>query len=376
MITNIAKKYITKYNLIEPFYIVDYKKLDNIISQWKQYLPNITPFYAIKCNPNRNILKYMIKKDVRFDCASKKEIETIIKLFKNKDYEDKIIYSHPVKNIKNLKFAYKNNITHTVFDTFTEIDKIKEYASSIKCLIRLQIDNPDARIQLGTKFGVNRDEYKELLDYAKSVNLNVVGVAFHIGSANSNPYIYHNAFDFSNDVIYYAKSLGFNIELLDIGGGFTTTNFRDSAKIINVRSDEFIRQNINVIAEPGRLYAETAFTFFTPVIGYRYRNCVHNYYISDSLYGSFNCINNDDFKPTFEVLKNPLNKQEFDNRLLDSYIFFETCDSIDKYGEVKLPKLEINDFLMIENFGSYTLSGSTNFNGLNMTHPKIYYINK
>jgi ornithine decarboxylase len=369
---SIARNLIHQHKLTDSFYIVDLKKLDNKINLWKSLLPKITPFYAIKCNPDEEVIKYMIKKNINFDCASKDEIKTVMNSFNNQgisNLKDKIIYSHPVKKIEDLKFAVNNNIQYTVFDSISELEKLKKYAPNIKCLIRLHVDNPSARIQLGLKYGVHYNEYKELINIAKDSNINLVGTSFHVGSASKDPNVFNTGLNYCKEVFNYATNKGFNMNLLDIGGGFTKDNFEDCATVINNNIKENF-DNIKIIAEPGRFFAEEIFTFFTQVIGNRTRNNINEYFIGDGLYGSFNCILYDDQIPEFEIIK----KDKDVLMLEDSMLFGATCDSADKIGIVKLPKLQNGDFLMIRNFGAYTLAGACNFNGINMTNPKIFYI--
>jgi ornithine decarboxylase len=367
---SIARNLIHQHNLTDSFYIVDLKKLDNKITLWRSLLPNIIPFYAIKCNPDEEVIKYMIKKNINFDCASKDEIKTVMKCLNNKnDLKERIIYSHPVKKIEDLKFAINNNIQYTTFDSKSELEKIRDNAKNLKCLIRLHVDNPSARIQLGLKYGVYYNEYKELINIAKDYNINLVGTSFHVGSASKDPNVFATGLNYCKEVFDYATNKGFNMNLLDIGGGFTKENFEDCATVINNNIKKKF-SNIKIIAEPGRFFAEEIFTFFTPVIGNRKRNNINEYFIGDGLYGSFNCILYDYQSPKFEVIK----VEEDTIELEDCMLFGATCDSADKLGIVKLPKLQNGDFLMIRNFGAYTLAGACNFNGINMTNPKIFYI--
>jgi ornithine decarboxylase len=247
----------------------------------------------------------------------------------------------------------------------------------MKCLIRLRIDNPSARVQLGTKYGVAFDEYAYLIDQGKKLNLDIVGTSFHVGSASKDPYIFNDAVEYSRQVFDYAKSKGYLMDILDVGGGFTKETFRDSAKVLTKAiKTQFKDTQVKVIAEPGRYFAEEVFTFFTPVIGKRKRNDKLEYWIADGLYGSFNCILYDDQLPNFSIVKQANNNTDnnTDNNTYDSIIYGTTCDSRDTLGSYKLPSLEVGDFLMIENFGAYTLAGANDFNGINMMNPKILYI--
>eukprot|EP00879_Flechtneria_rotunda_P033815 GHRR01037618.1.p1 GENE.GHRR01037618.1~~GHRR01037618.1.p1 ORF type:complete len:142 (-),score=38.30 GHRR01037618.1:368-793(-) len=101
-----------------------------------------------------------------------------------------------------------------------------------------------------------------------------------------------------------ANNMGFDMRLLDIGGGFTghfdscgNVIFGDIATTINgALAAHFPPESgVQVIAEPGRYFAETAATLLTPIYGTRDRTDSANaikkdYWITDGLYGSFNCI--------------------------------------------------------------------------------------
>jgi ornithine decarboxylase len=359
----IASDLIFKHQLCNSFYIADLSKVVEKIKQWREYLPMIQPHYAVKCNPDKELLKCMISQNVSFDCASKSEIETVLNLGATD-----IIYAHPVKSISELKYAYSKNIKHTTFDSVSELIKLKHYAPDLKCILRLKVDNPTARVQLGLKYGAAKDEYHELLHTAKELNIDVVGTSFHVGSYSTEATIFKDAISYSREVLDYAKKLGYNPYLLDIGGGFIKETFKECSDVIKKSIIENNLTHMKIIAEPGRLFAEEFMTFFVNVIGQRKRNNKNEYWISDGLYGSFNCIIYDGQKPIFEVLRNPLDQKH------DSYIHFSTCDSLDSFGEVQLPKLNNGDYLFIRNFGAYTLSGSCDFNGINMMHPDIFYI--
>ncbi len=112
-----------------------------------------------------------------------------------------------------------------------------------------------------------------------------------------------------------AGALGFDMELLDIGGGFTgrfdasgNVMFGEIANTINAALAENFppEMGVRVIAEPGRYFAETAATLLTPVYGHRDRigsdgEVKKDYWITDGLYGSFNCIIYDGQNPEYQV---------------------------------------------------------------------------
>lgn len=371
----VAQFLIRSHGLDDSFYIASMKTLKLKIDEWKSLLPRIQPFYAIKCNPNKVIMQNMISNGLGFDCASKTEIETVLGIGAS---SKNIIFAHPVKKVSDLIYASKNGIKYTTFDSKSELDKLKRYAPDFKCIIRLKVDNPTARIQLGLKYGVTWDEYKGLIDYAKYLNLDIVGTSFHVGSDSKDPNVFANGVDFSKVVFDYAKSKGFmNMNVLDIGGGYCKDNFKETAHVLNASLDTHFppHNNIKIIAEPGRYFAEETFTLCTPIIGQRYRDNVYEYWLSDGLYGSFNCILYDYQQPKYEVVRNPLlDKYIGDNTVKKSILNGITCDSFDTMGNALLPKIRNGDFIMCRNFGAYTIAGAMNFNGIEMSDLKTFYI--
>ncbi len=175
------------------------------------------------------------------------------------------------------------------------------------------------------------------------------------------------------------KKYDYNMNILDIGGGFLpldndTIKFDTLANLINnTIQNEFINNNynINVIAEPGRFLVGTAITIYSTIIGKKIKNDKHIYYIDNGVYGLFNCQMFDYQYPLFDFYKIN-NNNDNNNNSYDSIIFGPTCDSLDLVREnIKLPNLNINDKLIFNNVGAYTIVSSTFFNGLN--NYDIYY---
>lgn len=372
---NVATALVKHHGVFDSFYIANMQVLAQKIKEWKTLLPNVQPFYAMKCNPDIQIMKAMVEQGFGFDCASQKEIESAISLGAQ---PDNIGFFHPVKSPKDLVYAYSSNVTYTSFDNLSELDKIHSATPKMKCLIRLKVDNPSARVQLGKKYGARADEYQKLIDHARELQLDVVGTTFHVGSASKDPEVFEEGIKYSRNVFDYVKSKGYlNCHVLDIGGGFTKENFPSCATTINKAITTHFGDvsNVRVIAEPGRYFAEQVYTFFVSVMGIRERDNIMQYWVKDGLYGSFNAIIYDQQIPRFQVFRSPILDPVEDERLVESEIMFETCDSCDRMDDkLMLPKLRVGDYLMVEDFGAYTLSAATDFNGINMTKPKIFYV--
>lgn len=378
----IASFLIQKHGLYESFYVANMDILRIKILDWRSFLPTVKPYYAMKCNPDETILKEMIANNTGFDCASRNEIATVLKLgAKPSD----IIFAHPVKKIDDLKYAVTQGITYTTFDSVSELQKIKDHAPNMQCVIRLRVDNPSARVQLGLKYGVAQHEYKKLVDYAQQSHLDIVGTSFHVGSASKDPKVFREGISYCKDVFAYAESKGFkNMHLLDIGGGFTKETFKDAAVVISESITEHFpptpSKHLKVIAEPGRYFAEETFSFFTPIIGQKEKDGRMEYWMSDGLYGSFNCIIYDQQIPLYQVLRNPLlgplSDHVIDDTPRPSILWGASCDTYDKITQetIDLPLLRNGDYIHLDNFGAYTISAAKDFNGIKMTNIPTYYV--
>lgn len=62
-----------------------------------------------------------------------------------------------------------------------------------RLVIRIRCDAAVCSSSLGIKFGVNPENASALLATARDLNLNVVGVSFHVGSGCQEPQSYRRA---------------------------------------------------------------------------------------------------------------------------------------------------------------------------------------
>ena len=100
--------------------------------------------------------------------------------------------------------------------------------------------------------------------------------SFHCGSGQMTSKAFVDAIQNARTVMNYGIKLGFNMHLLDIGGGFpgntgTEDYFSEIAQAVNKALDEHFPDdgNVRIIAEPGRYYVASAYTLATNVIASR-----------------------------------------------------------------------------------------------------------
>lgn len=65
-------------------------------------MPRVTPFYAVKCNPEPGLLRLLMALGTGFDCASKGELDMMLKLGV---HPSRIIFAHPTKRPCDIRYA-------------------------------------------------------------------------------------------------------------------------------------------------------------------------------------------------------------------------------------------------------------------------------
>lgn len=368
-----------------PFYAVNLSKIINQLIKWKELLHIVKPYYAVKCNPNPVIIKLLSTfKDVGFDCASKHEIATVLS---QGVAPENIIFANPCKSYSQIQYARSEDIDVLVFDDEIELFKIKLYHPWAKLLLRIVTDDSKSECKFSCKFGLHMENIKTVLTKAKVLDLNVIGVSFHVGSNCHDVMTYDKSIKDVADIFAIAKEIGYTLDTIDIGGGFpgftsdldTTTTFEEIASVVNNALETYFKTELRsgelkVIAEPGRYLVCSSHTLVASVIGKKYKNIdgkkLINYYLNEGVYGSFNCIYFDHAKP---IIK-PYNER--DGELYQSTVFGPTCDSIDVIStECSLPDLAIGEWVYVENFGAYTIAAASTFNGFQQTRCEYYISN-
>jgi ornithine decarboxylase len=372
---DIVKKYVDEKDKYddEPFYIVDLGKVEEQYNKWVNYLPNIQPYFAVKSNPDNIIINMLAKLGCNFDCASKSELENALNIVNN---PDRIIFANPCKISSHLIFARENNISKMTFDSIEELEKIYNIYPEAQIILRICVDDTNSKCKFNSKFGCLLYNIPKIFERIKNLHMNLVGFSFHVGSGCSDPTSYYNAIKDCAICYKLSQDYGFNISIIDIGGGFPgidkNIKFSDICENINKAITDFFIYEIDnniikFIAEPGRYFTEATHTLVLNVIAKKTEENVIKYYLSDGIYGSFNCINYDHQTP--ELI--PLLSSDTDNIKYNTTFFGPTCDSMDCiYKDIQYQELNVGDWLYIINYGSYTTAPSSSFNGFSVSNKK------
>lgn len=334
-----------------------------------------------------------------FDCASRAEIDLALAAGV---HPDRIIYAHPCKTASYLRYAAKVGVKQMTFDNADELYKIKHAFPGAKLFLRILTDDSNSLCRLSVKFGASLDIARNLLELARELDLNVVGVSFHVGSGAEDPKAFVKAVQDARWVFDQASDVGFDMKVLDVGGGFSSDTFDVFADTLGTALDEYFPSHIRVIAEPGRYYVASAFTLAAHVIARRdvcppgtetglltpdsedvdvdmpnpipIAGGAHMIYLNDGVYGNFSNIIFDHQHPVAQILLKDESDNDTNSTPTAYSIWGPTCDGIDVISQrVTLDgHLRAGDWLYFENMGAYTQCSATKFNGFPDEHKIIY----
>jgi ornithine decarboxylase len=370
------RKVISQHGKNTAFYVASPTAIQQQITTWKSALPSIRPYYAVKSNPDVQIMKWLELGGVRFDCASGREIRDVLSPSVGGTSEN-IIYANPHKTVADCHLASEVGVKKTVVDSPEEVEKIAHTGWRPDILVRLAVNDTASRSPFSIKFGAERWAWMQILSAIQKHGLIFGGVSFHVGSASGDPSQYRRAIETCRD---FVVETGQHAECVDIGGGFVPETFAESSRVIRrAIADWYAKSPMSApsqwIAEPGRFFSSRSHTLYAPIIG-RKRGpggVGWRYILDESVYGQFSCIPFDHARPHWLVVGGQSEGGDCGKRGKEKgFLFGRTCDSIDliAYSE-KMPVMNEGDWLCFPEMGAYTTASSSEFNGY--PKPMTYY---
>ncbi|XP_055708216.1 ornithine decarboxylase 1-like [Phlebotomus papatasi] len=367
----------------EALYLCNLSDVARKYDIWRQKMPRVKPFYAVKCNMDENVIRMMAKLGMGFDCSSIEEFKVVLKCGVT---PDRIIYAHPYKAVSHLRYSAANNIDVMTFDSMEELEKIRLVFPRAKLVLRIRCDAEKAYAPIGDKFGCDPElESRQLLTKAKNLGLSVIEISFHVGSGCEDPPSFRKAIAAARNLFDYAATLGYRMTLLDIGGGFpgeTGSDIGVIADVVNTALEDHFppgHDNVKIIAEPGRFFVSSAFTLGATIHSKKQLldtdgNVYHvKYIINDGVHGTFNfLLYGIPLGSCYALHRKAFDKKVIKDSLVQSSLLGPTCNGFDKMSEnMVLPHLDIGDIIVFPNMGAYTVSLSSTFNGF--PKPRIMY---
>jgi ornithine decarboxylase len=342
-----------------PLFVIDCERLRRQYCALAQALPGVDLHYALKPLPDRTVVQVLAREGASFDLATNGEVDLV------RDAgipPSRCIHSHPIKRGSDIRHALDCGVKTFVVDNAEEIAKFDACRRRVRLLLRISFRNPDTLIDLSRKFGCDADAAVGLVEFAAKRGIKVVGFSFHAGSQLVRPDKYVEAIGTCGRLIAEARSRGFPLETLDIGGGFPI-DYREPVPAIAgycapIRAAiARLPQGLRLIAEPGRFIAGPAVIAISTVMGRARREGRWWYYLDDGIYGTFSGQLYDKMHFPIEPLAAPDRPRE------PCVIAGPTCDSLDVIAEdLPMPVLETGERMLARQIGAYTMATATDFN--------------
>ncbi|MEY2972281.1 MAG: hypothetical protein RI886_58 [Pseudomonadota bacterium] len=258
-IEDIASKYGT------PSYIYSEREIRNNAKAYLSSLkkPGIICF-SVKALSNIHILKILANEGCGFDVVSAGELQ---RCFEAGISGEKIIFSGVGKSEQEIALAISSDIYSINAESVSEINRISKVAGEIGKVAPLGIRiNPDISIasheyiQTGKKddkFGI---DLRDALTVTKKVlslpNLELKGIACHIGSQISDLDFFKKAAASMLEILNETDALNINLSFIDMGGGggitYIDEKHLDPKEIIEQIEKVLHERSELLVLEPGR----------------------------------------------------------------------------------------------------------------------------
>jgi len=324
---------------------------------WNHHLPSIRPYYAVKCNADPVLLRWLHTRGAAFDCASSREMTLVSGLYDGRSFGKNVLFANPCKTPQDISVAKELNVPWVTVDSVEELEKMDKANYRPELVIRLTVDDSGSTSPFAVKFGAPAKTVKEIALAAEYYTMPIVGLSFHVGSGSDRPEAFRDAIIHSTDTW---KNLKYSerMKVLDIGGGWSSEERLFKEQSAAARSALTSYSPLSVIAEPGRFFAAPVYSLYVRVIGKKPLDSGWRYTLDESIYGQFSCVPFDHAKPAIGCLDTN------NGKATKAILFGRTCDSLDWIANsLSMQELNVGDWLYIPTMGAYTSATSTEFNG-------------
>ncbi|WP_223426470.1 type III PLP-dependent enzyme [Tateyamaria pelophila] len=365
--SNRAEAYIAHHQFDRPTLVLDIDAVEIQYHALAAGLGSARIHYAVKANPQREVIERLVALGSNFDAASRAEIELCLSQGAQPAH---ISFGNTIKRASDIAFAHQAGITLFAADAEEELEKIAEHAPGADIYIRVLVDASQADWPLSRKFGCARDKAMNLMGLAVALGLKPRGLSFHVGSQTRMAAMWGATLDQIAEIWHAAHAAGFELDLLNIGGGFPAFYGEaiDAPTAYAASVMDQIKARFgdvpHVMAEPGRgLVAEAgAIAAEVLLVSRKSRHDLHRWVYLDI--GKFSGL----AETMDEAIRYQFVTDRKDAPTGPCIVAGPSCDSADVLYEKKLvdlpQDLAAGDRVVIRNCGAYTTTyASIGFNG-------------
>jgi diaminopimelate decarboxylase len=327
-----------------------------------------TPCFAVKANSNLSILKEIFSHGLGADLVSLGELRRA--LLAGVDPK-KIVFSGVGKQSEEISEALKAGILSFNVESDFELEHISKIAEkeNLVANICLRI-NPNInakthpKIATGlysTKFGLTESIADELLlKISNDQNLNLIGLACHIGSQITDLKPLKEAASRMADIAIRLMKDGNDLRFINMGGGLGI-RYKDEVPpelqdYANTLIGEIKRTKLKLIIEPGRVIAGNMGVLVTKVIGVKKTPEKHFVVVDAAM--------NDLCRPSvYDAYHEIQQVSDNDEEIITGDIVGPICETGDYLAKDReLARPNAGDLLVVRSCGAYGATMASNYN--------------
>jgi ornithine decarboxylase len=352
-----------------PFLVIDLDVIKANFEALRTALPYAKIYYAVKANPNEEVVATLRDLGSSFDVATRYELDQLLGLGIG---PERISYGNTIKKERDIAYFHEKGVRLFVTDSPSDLDKISRAAPGSRVFIRLLTEGLGADWPLSKKFGCHPDLARQLIKLAVRLGLEPYGISFHPGSQQRDVGQWSTAITQAGMLFRWAREeAGVQLKMLNMGGGFPADYVEPTDTLPQYAEDisRFLDNNFkdqwpeDIIIEPGRSMAGNAGVIVAEIVNIA-KKSVHERYPWVFLdVGKFGGL----IETLDEAIKYPI-YFEGAGKAQEIIIAGPTCDSMDilyeKWTYTMPDSARIGDRVYILSTGAYTQSySSISFNG-------------
>ncbi|MEK1890244.1 MAG: diaminopimelate decarboxylase [Phyllobacterium sp.] len=331
---------------------------------------DISICFAVKANSNIAVLGLLSELGCGMDIVSGGELERALAA---NVPASRIIFSGVGKTRAEIARALEVGIHQINVESAAEISAVAGVARALgkRAPVALRV-NPDvdakthAKITTATKeskFGIPIGEVADLYAEAKAMpELEVVGLAVHIGSQIQDMSPFRRAFSTMADLVTFMRERGLGVPRLDLGGGIGIASEDDAgpdiAEYAMIIAETVSHLGCEISVEPGRWLVGRAGLLVTELLYLKG--------MQDGCTAILDVGMNDLMRPALYDARHPvlaLHEPRTDQAAPSYTLVGPICESSDKFGAYDgLGELREGDLLAFDCAGAYGASMASTYN--------------
>jgi ornithine decarboxylase len=363
-----AARFLAERQPATPCLVIDLEIVAEAYRLLCSYMPLARVFYAVKANPEREIVAMLLEMGSSFDVASRGEIDLCLGLTVP---AERMSFGNTIKKERDIAYAFERGVRLFAFDSAAELEKLARAAPGARVFCRILVESDGAEWPLSRKFGCSPEMAVDLLRQAKLAGLDPYGVSFHVGSQQTKLDQWDNAIGRAARMFSLLAESEITLKMVNIGGGFPA-HYRGDVPgverychaVTAAITRHFGNDLPEIIVEPGRSIVGDAGVIESEVV------LISKKHVGDEkrwIYldvGKFNGL----AETMDESIKYRIETPADGGTLGPVVLAGPTCDSADilyERTEYKLPlALNVGDKVRILATGAYTSTyASVGFNG-------------